>query len=96
MKATVLILVTIIAVVFAVDTAHAGCDCRQPAYKDQMDFVTRYMACLDDCLNANMQQINLGIESANRRISALETEIDRLNHKIKLLENGSKTDTVEK
>ena len=96
MKASVFALLMISAVVFTVVNAHAGCNCRQPAYKDQMDYVTRYLACLDDCLNDQMQQIRRGIETADQRISALEAEIDQLNRKIKKLENEPKAGASEK
>ena len=82
MKASAYILLTIIATVFVVGDALAMCDCRQPAYKDQIDFVTRYMACLDDCFDARMQQISLEIKTYDQRISDLEAEIDGLKHKI--------------
>ena len=96
MKASVFILLMISTIVLTVANAHADCDCRQPAYKDQMDYVTRYLACLDDCLNAQMQQIGREIETADQRISDLETEIDRLNRKIKKLENERKAGVKEK
>ena len=96
MKASVFILLLISTVIFTAANAHADCDCRQPAYKDQMDYVTRYLACLDDCLNTQMQQISREIETADQRISALETEIDQLIRKIKKLENERKSSAKEK
>ena len=86
MKATALIALLILALAFAASDAFAGCDCRQPAYKDQMDFFTRYMACLDDCLNAQIQQIRLENQATEQRVSDLEAEIERLNRKINNLE----------
>ena len=85
MKATALIPLLILALLFAADNALAGCDCRLPAYKDQMDFFTRYVTCLDDCLNAQLQQIRLENRAVDRRLSDLEAEIERLNRKIKRL-----------
>lgn len=87
MKASALILLFTTITLFAAGNAIAECDCRQPAYKDQIDFLTRYMACLDDCLNAQMQQIRLDIKRADRRLYNLEDQIDRLHLKIKNLEN---------
>ncbi len=96
MKASVYILLLIMALVFAADHALAGCDCRQPAYKDQIDFFTRYMACLDDCLNTQMQQVRLDIQTTEQRMSDLEAEIDRLNLKINHLENERRPGPEEK
>ena len=87
MKATALIPLLILALFFAAGNALAGCDCRQPAYKDQMDFVTRYTACLDDCLNAQIQQIRLENRSTARRVSDLEAVVERLNRKLSNLQD---------
>jgi hypothetical protein len=88
MKVAVYLLVFIVVTVFAAGNAFAGCDCKQPAYKDQLDWATRYMACLDDCFNNQMQQIRLEIQAVDQRMSDLDAEIDRLNLKIKNLESG--------
>lgn len=82
MKAIALIPLLILALLFAADNALAGCDCRLPAYKDQMDFFARYITCLDDCLNAQLQQIRLENRATDQRVSVLEAEIERLNRKI--------------
>lgn len=95
MKISAYLLLAVIATMFAAGHAFAVCDCKQPAYKDQIDFVTRYMACLEDCFNAQMQQIRLDIRTTDQRLSDLETEIDRLNLKIKNLE-GEGTSGKEK
>ena len=82
MKATALIPWLSIALLLAAGDAIAGCDCRLPAYKDQMDFVTRYIACLDDCLNSQLEQIRLENRASAQRVSDLETKVERLNRKI--------------
>ena len=86
MKAKALIPLIILALLFAANNALAGCDCRLPTYKDQMDFITSYMACLDDCLNDQLQKIKLENQAIDQRLSVLEAEIERLNRKIKNLE----------
>ena len=75
MKATTLITLLIVALLFAAGNALAECNCRQPAYKDQMDFFARYIACLDDCLNAQMQQIRLENRASTQRVSDLEVKL---------------------
>ena len=82
MKAIALITLFMVAPLFTAGNALAECNCRQPAYKDQMDFVTRYIACLDDCLNAQIQKIRLENRATDRRLSDLKAEIERLNRKI--------------
>jgi TolA-binding protein len=86
MKASATILVIAVITVFATGYALAACDCRQPAYQDQIDFVTRYTLCLDDCLNAQMEQIRLDSKTTDQRLSDLEAQIDQLNLKIRRLE----------
>ena len=86
MKATALISLFIFALLLAAGSAVAGCDCRQPAYKDQMDFVIRYTACLDDCLNAQIEQIRLERRATAQRVSDLEAEVEQLNRKINNLQ----------
>ena len=95
MKAPVCILLIIATALWAAGDAHGGCNCRQPAYKDQIDFLTRYTACLDECLNTQIQEIRLGMEVANKRISDLDAEIDRLNLKIRNLENRKPADGLK-
>ena len=31
--------------------AFAECNCKQPAYKAEIDFLTSYTGCLDECFN---------------------------------------------
>jgi hypothetical protein len=96
MKVPVCLLLIFIMAVWAAGDAHGGCNCRQPAYKDQIDFLARYTACLEECLNAQIQDIRLKMENANRRISDLDAEIDRLNLKLRNLENRKPADGLKK
>ena len=66
--------------------AFAECNCKQPAYKDEIDFLTSYTGCLDECFNAQFEQIRLKIDAAGKRITDLESQINRLNSKVKNLE----------
>ena len=86
MKALIFIYLMTIATLFAAVSASAECDCRQPAYRDQIDFITQYMVCLDDCLNDQLQQIRLDIQRTDQRLSDMQEQIDGLNLKIKRLE----------
>ena len=66
--------------------AFAECNCKQPAYKDHIDFLINYTGCLDECFNAQFEQVRLKLDAANTRISDLESQIDRLNWRLKKLE----------
>jgi len=66
--------------------AFAECNCKQPAYKDEIDFLTSYTVCLDECFNSQFEQIRLKIDAAGTRITDLESQINRLNSKVKNLE----------
>jgi peptidoglycan hydrolase CwlO-like protein len=66
--------------------AFAECNCKQPAYKDEIDFLTSYTGCLDECFNSQFEQIRLKIDAAGTRITDLESQINRLNSKVKILE----------
>jgi predicted nucleic acid-binding Zn-ribbon protein len=68
------------------DGAMGACDCRQPAYRDEIDFLTRYTACLEQCYNSQFESFKLQIDAYDQRISDLESEIDRLRGKINDLE----------
>ena len=86
MKAFVYMLLMIMVFLFAAGHAQAQCKCKQPAYKDEIDYVTSYLACLDECLNAQMQQIRSQINAFDQRILDLEAEINRLHQRINRLE----------
>jgi len=66
--------------------AFAECNCIQPAYKNEIDFLTSYTGCLDECFNSQFEQIRLKIDAAGTRITDLESQINRLNSKVKDLE----------
>jgi peptidoglycan hydrolase CwlO-like protein len=66
--------------------AFAECNCKQPAYRDEIDFLTSYTGCLDECFNSQFEQIRLKIDAAGTRITDLESQINRLNSKVKNLE----------
>ncbi len=67
--------------------AMGACDCRQPAYQDKIDFLTRYTACLEQCYNSQFESFRLQIDAYGRRVTDLETELDRLRGRIKELES---------
>ena len=67
--------------------AIGACECRQPAYKDKIDFLTRYTACLEQCYNSQFESFKLQIDGYDQRISDLELEIDRLRGRIEGLES---------
>ena len=64
----------------------AECNCKQPAYKDETDFLISYTGCLDECFSSQFEQIRLRIDAAGTRITELESQINRLNLRIKNLE----------
>jgi len=66
--------------------AFAECNCKLPAYKDEIDFLIRYTSCLDECFNAQIQQVRLKIDAADTRITDLESQVKRLNSQVKDLE----------
>lgn len=66
--------------------AFAECNCKLPAYKDEIDFLIRYTGCLDECFNAQIQQVRLKIDAADTRITDLESQVNRLNSQVKDLE----------
>ena len=69
------------------DIAIGACECRQPAYQDKIDFLTRYTACLEQCYNSKFESFKLQIDAYGRRVTDLETELDRLRGRIRELEN---------
>ena len=86
MTPSIYFLIIILASWLVAGHARAECNCRQPAYKDQIDYITRYMACLDECLNAQMQQISQEIKAHGQRISDLEAAIKGLQQRINRLD----------
>jgi len=84
-KSFYLLLILLLTIVIQ-SFAFAECNCKQPAYKDYIDFLTSYTACLDECFNSQFEQIRLKIDTAGARITDLEAQINRLNSKVKNLE----------
>lgn len=80
------VLLSMFLVLFVPRVALAECNCKLPAYKDEIDFLTRYSACLDECFNSQIKQISLKIDAADTRITDLESQINLLNSKVKNLE----------
>ena len=76
-----------ILVLMAGGAAFAGCNCLQPAYMDYIDFLTKYTACLEQCFSSQIEQIKQQLTEYDKKIPALESEIQRLNLKIENLEN---------
>jgi predicted nucleic acid-binding Zn-ribbon protein len=68
------------------DSAIGACDCKQPAYRDEIDFLTRYTACLEQCYNSQFESFRLQIDAYDQRIADLESQLQRLKGRIKLLE----------
>ena len=67
-------------------TLHAECNCLQPFYKDKIDLLTRYTACLEQCYNSKIEALENRVNQSESRIGVLEAEIERLNETIKQLE----------
>ena len=87
MKKALYVLLISMITMFASDRALAFCGCKQPAYKDEIDFLTSYTACLEQCFSTQIEQIRQQMDEYGKRIPALESEINRLNLKIENLEN---------
>ena len=86
------ILLLLLGITFLFNGNAAGfCGCKQPAYKDQIDFLLRYTACLEQCYNAQFEVFRSQIDISARRITDLESKIDLLNLRIKELEDQLKT-----
>ena len=92
MKTPLGLFLIIIAVMLTAGNSVAECDCKQPAYKDHIDFLTRYTACLEECFSTRIQHIQHDLKTAAQRITDQDAEIERLNLRIRNLENkGSST-----
>ena len=85
-KALYVFLISMITMI-AGGRALAVCSCKQPAYKDEIDFLTSYTTCLEQCFSTQIEQIRQQMDEYGKRIPALESEINRLNLKIENLEN---------
>jgi peptidoglycan hydrolase CwlO-like protein len=87
MKKFLYVLLIIVITFIAGDDAFAVCSCKQPAYKNEIDFLTSYTACLEQCFSSHIEQIRQQLDEYGKRIPALESEINRLNLKIENLES---------
>ena len=67
---------------------YAGCDCLEPFYKDKIDLLTRYTACLERCFVSRMDALETLLNKSEARILELDSEVDRLNEQIKQLESS--------
>lgn len=67
---------------------YAGCNCLEPFYKDKMDLLTRYTACLERCFVTKMDALETLLNKSEARIIELDSEVDRLNERIKQLEDS--------
>lgn len=86
MQKSVYMLLILLLTFIIRSAAFAECNCIQPAYKNEIDFLTSYTGCLDECFNSQFEQIRLKIDAAGTRITDLESQINRLNSKVKNLE----------
>ncbi len=86
MQKSVYMLLILLLTFIIRSAAFAECNCIQPAYKNEIDFLTSYTGCLDECFNSQFEQIRLKIDAAGTRITDLESQINRLNSKVKDLE----------
>ncbi|UCH21671.1 MAG: hypothetical protein JSU83_24805 [Deltaproteobacteria bacterium] len=86
MKRLIFIFVIFAAISFFHGNADAICNCKQPFYKDDIDFLKRYTACLEECYNSQIENLNSRLNEHESRAAGLESEIERLRLKIKYLE----------
>ena len=82
------VLIYLIITLSIAGNLHADCDCREPFYKDKIDLLTRYTACLEQCYNSKIAALETRLKSAESRISELEAEVDRLGVNMKTLEEA--------
>lgn len=87
MKKFLYVLLISVITMIASGQALAACNCLQPAYKDEIDFLTSYTACLEQCFSSQIEQIRQQLDEYGQRIPALESEINRLNLKIENMES---------
>jgi|GEM_PF-6191778 len=82
------VIVYILILLSIAGNLHADCDCLEPFYKDKIDLLTRYTACLEKCYNARIDSLETRLNSAESRISELEAEVDRIGVKMKTLQEA--------
>ena len=87
MKIRILILISMFTLLAFSNTAAGACDCREPAYRSEIDFLTRYTACLEQCYNSQFEAFKLKTDAYERRIGDLESQLYRLKDRVKELED---------
>ena len=87
MKKPFFILLSFVIILALSDGALGACDCKQPAYRDEIDFLTRYIACLEQCYNSQFESFKLQIDAYGQRIAELESQLDGLKDRIKALQD---------
>lgn len=85
MNRVIFILVFFTTILLFNDTALAFCKCKKAYYKDEIDFITSYTMCLEQCYNLQIKQLKIKLDDTERKISELESEMDDLKLQIKHL-----------
>lgn len=86
MKQLLFVVMIWAAFTFFQGNADAICNCKQPFYKDEIDFLKHYTACLEECYNSQIETLNARLNDHESRTAGLESEIKKLRLKIKSLE----------
>jgi hypothetical protein len=87
MKRAVFILVLFTIILFFNHAALAVCKCKQAYYKDEIDFITSYTMCLEQCYNLQIKDLKIKLDESEKKISELESELGDLKLRIKHLED---------
>jgi len=87
MKKLIFILLSFVIILVLSDSALGACDCKQPAYRDEIDFLTRYTACLEQCYNSQFESFKLQIDDYGQRIADLESQLYGLKGRVKELQD---------
>ncbi len=87
MKKLIFILLSLVSILALSDGALGACDCKQPAYRDEIDFLTRYTACLEQCYNSQFESFKLQIDAYGQRIADLESQLHGLKGRVKELQD---------
>jgi len=87
MNRAVFIFVLFTTILFFNNSAFAFCDCKQAYYKDEIDFITSFTMCLEQCYNSQITQLKIKLDDSEKKISELESEMDVLKLRMKHLES---------
>ena len=87
MNRAIFILAIFTTFIFLDDAALAACNCKKAYYKDEIDFITSYTMCLEQCYNLQIKQLTTKLDDSGKKISELESEMDDLKLRIKHMEN---------